>query len=163
MRGRRPKPTRLKMLTGNPGKRPLNENEPRPEPTVLECPAELGPVARREWDRLASELAALKILTALDRAALAAYCNAYGLWAEATEAIQKYGSMIKSPSGFPVQSPYLAIANRQTEIMMRIASEFGFTPASQSRISTSVADEPTLFDLMEEEVIDEEAEAGKQV
>jgi phage terminase small subunit len=65
--------------------------------------------------------------------------------------------------GISVQSPYLAIANRQTEIMMRIASEFGFTPASQSRISTSVADEPTLFDLMEEEVIDEEAEAGKQV
>jgi hypothetical protein len=47
--------------------------------------------------------------------------------------------------------------------MMRIDSDFGFSPACQSRISTSVADEPTLFDLMEEEVIDEEAEAGKQV
>jgi phage terminase small subunit len=44
--------------------------------------------------------------------------------------------MIKAPSGFPVQSPYLAIANRQAEIMMRIASEFGFTPASRSRIAT---------------------------
>jgi phage terminase small subunit len=44
--------------------------------------------------------------------------------------------MIKSPTGFPIQSPYLAIANRQAEIMMRIASEFGFTPASRSRIAT---------------------------
>jgi phage terminase small subunit len=42
--------------------------------------------------------------------------------------------MIKSPTGFPIQSPYLSIANRQAEIMMRIASEFGFTPASRSRI-----------------------------
>jgi len=35
--------------------------------------------------------------------------------------------------GYPMQSPYLAIANRQAELMMRIASEFGFTPASRSR------------------------------
>ena len=72
MRGRRPKPTRLKVPTGNPGKRPMNKHEPKPEPVVPDCPAEFGLVARREWDRLASELAKLKILTALDRAALAA-------------------------------------------------------------------------------------------
>ena len=47
------------------------------------------PVARREWDRLVGELAPLRLLTNLDRAALAAYCGAYALWAEATEAIQK--------------------------------------------------------------------------
>jgi P27 family predicted phage terminase small subunit len=136
MRGRRPKPTRLKLLTGNPGKRPMNENEPKPELTIPECPTELSPLARKEWDRLVGELTALRMLTNLDRAALAAYCGAYALWAEATEAIHKYGAMIKSPQGFPIQSPYLSIANRQSEIMMRIASEFGLTPASRSRIST---------------------------
>jgi P27 family predicted phage terminase small subunit len=149
MRGRRPKPTRLKMLTGNPGKRPLNGDEPRPEAAIPECPPELGPVARKEWDRLVGELCALRMLTNLDRAALAAYCGAYALWAEATEAIQKYGAMIKSPQGFPIQSPYLAIANRQAEIMMRIASEFGFTPASRSRIATPSAPSPSLFDLFD--------------
>jgi P27 family predicted phage terminase small subunit len=149
MRGRRPKPSRVKVLTGNPGKRPLNAKEPMPEAKVPDCPAELGPVARREWDRLASERGKLRILTALDRSILAAYCNAYGLWAEATEAIQKFGTMVKSPSGFPIQSPYVAIANRQAEIMMRIASEFGFTPASRSRISTPAKREPNLLDLMD--------------
>jgi len=138
------------VLTGNPGKRPLNENEPRPEATIPECPPELGPPARREWDRLAGELASLRLLTNLDRAALAAYCGAYALWAEATEAIQKYGAMIKSPTGYPVQSPYVAIANRQAEIMMRIASEFGFTPASRSRIATPSEHEPSLFDALNE-------------
>jgi P27 family predicted phage terminase small subunit len=146
MRGRRPKPTRMKFLTGNPGKRPMNMHEPRPEPVVPDCPAELGEVARREWDRLASELGELNLLTTLDRAALAAYCGAYALWAESTEAIQKYGTMVKSPSGYPIQSPYVSIANRQAEIMMRIASEFGFTPASRSRISTPANYEPGLFD-----------------
>jgi P27 family predicted phage terminase small subunit len=148
MRGRRPKPTRLKLLTGNPGRRPLNSNEPRPEAVVPECPAELGPVARREWDRLVGELAPLRILTNLDRAALASYCGAYGMWAEAMEAIQKFGTMVKSPSGFPVQSPYVSIANRQAEIMMRIASEFGFTPASRSRISAPPEDKDDLFSLI---------------
>jgi hypothetical protein len=55
MRGRRPRPTCLKLLSGNPGKRPLNGSEPRPDPIVLECPPELGEVARREWHRLAAE------------------------------------------------------------------------------------------------------------
>ena len=145
MRGRRPKPTRLKILSGNPGKRALNMNEPKPDAEIPECPVELGPVARKEWDRLVVQLGALRLLTQLDRAALAAYCGAYGMWAEATEAIQKYGTMVKSPTGYPVQSPYVSIANRQAEIMMRIASEFGFTPASRSRISTPAPQEFDLF------------------
>lgn len=125
----------------------MNKNEPQPEAIVPDCPAELGPTARQEWDRLAGELGKLKLLTPLDRAALAAYCGAYALWAESTEAIQKYGTMVKSPSGYPIQSPYVSIANRQAEIMMRIASEFGFTPASRSRISTPGKSEADLFDL----------------
>lgn len=147
MRGRRPKPTRLKLLTGNPGRRPLNEHEPQPEVAIPECPPELSPVAKREWDRLAAELVQLKLLTNLDRAALAAYCGAYALWAEATEQIQKYGTMVKSPTGYPIQSPYVSIANRQAEIMMRVASEFGFTPASRGRISTPDEHAGQIYDL----------------
>jgi phage terminase small subunit len=77
MRGRRPKPTRLKVLTGNPGKRPLNNNEPNPEAAMPDCPPELGPVAKQEWDRLAAQLGPLRMITHLDRAALASYCAAY--------------------------------------------------------------------------------------
>jgi hypothetical protein len=76
------------------------------------------------------------------------YRGAYGMWAEAMEQIQKYGTMVKSPTGFPIQSPYLSIANRQAEIMMRIASEFGFMPASRSRISAPPQDQlPSLVKL----------------
>jgi P27 family predicted phage terminase small subunit len=147
MRGRKPKPTRLKALTGNPGKRPLNPDEMRPNPEIPECPPELSQAARAEWDRLTGELGKFRIITALDRAALASYCSAYGMWLEATQAVRTHGLMVKSPSGYPVQSPYVSIVNRQAEIMMRIASEFGFTPASRSRIHTPKEndDEPDLF------------------
>jgi P27 family predicted phage terminase small subunit len=164
MRGRRPKPTSLKILTGNPGKRPLNSDEPRPEPAIPDCPIELGPVARDEWDRMAPQLAALRILTHLDRAALAAYCGAYAMWAEATESIQKYGTMVKSPTGYPVQSPYVSIANRQAEIMMRIASEFGFTPASRSRISAPSPSprQRDLFSPIDEETRNDDTECADE-
>lgn len=138
-------------MTGNPGKRPLNAREPRPEPALPDCPPELSPTAQREWARLTVELAKLNLMTNLDRGALATYCGAYAIWAEAMEQIQKYGTMIKSSSGFPIQSPYLAILNRQAEIMMRIASEFGFTPASRSRITTPPPDQLPLFSANQDE------------
>lgn len=94
----------------------------------------------------------MQINTALDRSALAAYCNAYGLWVEAVEAIGKYGTMVKSPSGYPLQEPYVSIANRQVELMMRVATEFGFTPASRSRIATPPQDaEASRFDGLKQE------------
>ncbi len=110
------------------------------------CPPELSDAARREWSRLVGELSKLNLLTHLDRPALAAYCNAYAMWVEDIEAIQKYGSMVKSPNGYLVQSPYVAIANRQAEIMLRISAEFGFTPASCGRIAAPPKEQGELFD-----------------
>ena len=49
--GRKPQPTALKVLKGNPGRRPLNEDEPKPEVLLPRPPAHLSPVARREWRR----------------------------------------------------------------------------------------------------------------
>lgn len=104
-----------------------------PQNLGLECPNELPPVAREEWNRIVGELTTLSILSRFDRAPLAIYCGAYALWVEAFDAIQKFGTVIKSPSGYPVQSPYVAILNRQSETLMRMSAEFGFTPAARSR------------------------------
>jgi P27 family predicted phage terminase small subunit len=112
------------------------EKLPAKPARILDCPAQLAPVARQEWDRIVGELTRLGVLSTFDRAALAAYCTAYALWLEAAEMVQKHGAMLKSPKGFPIQSPYLSTLNRQAEIMIRIASEFGFTPASRSRSFT---------------------------
>jgi P27 family predicted phage terminase small subunit len=134
MRGRKPLPSNVVRLRGNPGKRRLNDGEPRPASRIPTCPACLGDEARKEWQRLAKELAALGLLTGLDRGLLAAYCQAHALWVEAVSSIQRYGTMVKSPNGYPMQSPYVAVANKQVDIMVRIASEFGMTPSSRTRI-----------------------------
>ena len=134
MRGRKPLPSNVVRLRGNPGKRRLNDAEPRPVAKAPACPACLGEEARKEWKRLAKELAELGLLAGLDRGPLAAYCQAHALWVEAVSSIERYGTMIKSPNGFPIQSPYVAVANRQVDIMVRIAAEFGMTPSSRTRI-----------------------------
>ena len=149
--GRKPKPTHLKLLEGNPGHRPLNRNEPKPRPTVPYCPSHLSKEAKKEWRRIVPELAAVGPITRIDRAALAMYCEAWGRWLEAEEALRKYGVMVKSPSGFPMQSPYLAVANKAMEQMRGLLTEFGMSPASRTRISVQ---EPSDFDPEAEALLD---------
>ena len=136
MPGQRPTPTNLKVLRGNPGKRPLNENEPKPPPSMPRAPSHLSKDAKTEWKRMSKTLYELGLLTDIDRAALAAYCQAYGRWVEAEQNVQKYGTVMISPDkGWPIQSPYLAIANKALEQMHKFLVEFGMSPSSRSRIS----------------------------
>lgn len=79
MRGRKPKPTNLKLLHGNPGKRQPNPNEPKPTQEVPRCPSVLDPIARKEWRRFAKVLDRLGLLTEVDGSAFAAYCDQYSL------------------------------------------------------------------------------------
>ena len=133
MTDQKTKPQGLKEIARSDHGLRSSPNELKP-PRILECPQELGLGARQEWDRIVGELTLKGVLSIADRGPLAAYCSAYALAMEALDMVQKHGAMIKSPNGYPVQSPYLSHLNKQTEIMMRIASEFGFTPASRSRI-----------------------------
>ena len=48
MRGRKPTPTHIKLVSGNPGKRPINRNEPQPKARLPRCPEHLGEVAKQE-------------------------------------------------------------------------------------------------------------------
>ena len=150
MRGRKPKPTLLKTLEGNPGKRPLNDREPVPPDGIPDCPDFLTNEARAEWFRTAKVLKEMQLLTLADRAALAAYCTAYGRWVEAEKQVQKYGTIVKSPKqGFPMKSPYLTVADQSMEMMRKFLVEFGLTPSSRSRIKVPAgghgADEFELF------------------
>ncbi len=133
-RGPKPMPTSLKLLRGTKRADRLNLNEPRVRAAIPPCPEHLGSEARKEWRRTARELARLGLLTKIDRTALALYCQAWGRWVEAEEALRKYGTMVKSPTGFPMQSPYLAVANKAMEQMRQLLVEFGMSPSSRSRV-----------------------------
>lgn len=143
MAGRKAKPTKLKILEGNPGKRPLNENEPKPIPIAPGCPEWLLEEAKEEWKRLAPELERLGILTIIDRAAFAGYCQSYAKWKKAEKFLKKHGMTIKIPQkdeygnvvSFHLKKfPEVSIANECLKQIRSFASEFGLTPSSRGRI-----------------------------
>ena len=133
-RGRKPKPTAVKVLEGNPGKRSLNTNEPKPVKKAPRCPAWLEDEAKKEWKRMAKQMEQLGILTEIDMAAFAGYCQAYARWKEAEEFITQHGTIVKTPSGYWQQVPQVSIAQTYLKIMNRFCEQFGLTPSSRSRI-----------------------------
>ena len=133
-RGRKPKPTALKLLEGNPGKRPINEHAPLPPKGTVKCPTWLEPEAKKEWKRLAPSLEAMGVLTQADLTAFAGYCQAYARWKEAEEFISQHGSIFQTPSGYVQQVPQVSIAQQNLKIMQSFCSEFGLTPATRARI-----------------------------
>jgi len=139
MRGRKPKPTALRELEGNPGKRRYNAREPKPVRGAPSCPSHLSPTAKAEWKRLIGQLVLLGMMSQLDRAALAAYCQTYGRWVEAERKLRETPALIKLPSGYVQQNPWLAVANKQLELMAKMMAEMGLTPTSRSRVHAQPA------------------------
>ncbi len=103
--------------------------------------------AKAEWKRLIRELFALGVVTALDRAALAAYCQAYGRWAEAERKLKETPMLLKLPSGYIQPSPWLAIANKQLELMAKYMAELGLSPVSRTRVEAKPPHEKKLWEF----------------
>lgn len=137
-RGRKPKPTVVKMLEGNPGKRSLNTNEPKPERRAPSCPEWLEEEAKIEWARMAKQMEYLGILTEIDMAAFAGYCQAYARWKEAEEFLTQHGTIVKTKSGYWQQVPQVSIAQTYLKIMNKFCEQFGLTPSSRSRIVSDI-------------------------
>jgi P27 family predicted phage terminase small subunit len=145
MRGRPPKPTALKLIQGNPGKRPLNELEPKAQPGIPDCPAHLDDVARAEWDRIMKELAAMGLLAPADRATIAGYCTAYSLAVKCEQVLAKVGP-VYTKDGMVKSNPAAGILLKALSTMQRLASELGLSPASRTRIHTSPAEAKNEFE-----------------
>lgn len=134
MAGRKPKPTAIKKLEGNPGKRKLNRKEPVPAKGMPECPDWLLPETKAEWERLCEKLSDMGVLTEIDMAAFAAYCQSFARWKEAQEHIDAEGSTFVTDKGYQQQTPWVGIANTNQKLMLQAAAEFGLTPSARSRI-----------------------------
>ena len=138
-RGPAPKPRHLKMLEGNPGKRPLNRASPRPRPSRVSCPEWLSPEAKVEWKRLAPELQRLGLLTPLDRAAFACYCQTYAHWQQCQRVVVREGPLYLTANGRLRERPEVDMARKYSQFVRAFAVEFGLTPSSRNRLSI---DEP---------------------
>jgi P27 family predicted phage terminase small subunit len=147
MAGRRPKPTRLHVLKGNRGKRPLPKGEPQPRPVMPDPPAYLGPIALAKWKSLAPELHRLGLLTLVDDTLLGMYCQTYQRWEQANEALEREGLTTVTAAGRPLKSPYFEMARDAVNLLYKIAGEYGLTPAARVRVATGA---PLVDDPLEQ-------------
>ena len=146
MQGRKPTPTVLKLLQGNPGKRPLKLDEFRPAVEIPKPPAHVrdSKEAAKEWRRVTAELARYGLISQVDRAALVFYvvnwarhCEAEEMIKKAAEASGGSGLFVKTPNGYPVQSPWVAVSNKSMELCRVFLAGFGMTPAARTRVTPS--------------------------
>lgn len=143
--GRKPTPTALKLVKGNPGRRPLNEKEAKVDLSRPAPPSFLSQDAVMEWGRVIDTLYNAGLMSDLDRAVLAAYCQAYGRWAQAERALARMaekdplnsGLMIKTSNGNAIQNPLVGAANKAAADMVRYAVEFGMSPSARAKVNAS--------------------------
>lgn len=134
-------PTKFKVMRGTQRPCRTPDNEPEPDDDRIDPPMELSREARQHWDLVTKQLQDVGLITNVDVTAMAIYCEAYATWADATAEVRRVGAVIKTPStGYPIQNPYLAIANKAFDQMSKMLVEFGMTPASRTKVS---ADGPT--------------------
>jgi P27 family predicted phage terminase small subunit len=149
----------LRVLHGT-ARRTLLESVPKPRRNLPRCPEFLTGIAAECWKRTAKELYDAGLLTVIDRDALAMYCKAYQRWIEAEEQVAKRGTVVvtnvkRTPvekdadgnvigggeiigGGNYIQNPYLAIANKAMEQMLKLEAEFGMTPSSRTRVKADL-------------------------
>lgn len=139
--GRKALPANVHLLHGNPSKKSGAELEAATIRVPIQlppCPQHLGAEARAEWKRIGPHLVTAGLVTEMDRAALAAYCQAWGEWTvlerrvKETMATKGADALVDvTPSGYRQVAAMAQARDRALDRMLRFAKEFGLTPASR--------------------------------
>ena len=152
MRGRKPAPKAIKEVKGERKSR-INQHEPAPLPAAsLDPPAGLDEIGRAKWSELLPRLIETRVWSETDREALTTLCQAVSRHAEAQKQLATRGYWTKDANGIHRAAPWLTVAQKETALILRILAEFGFTPASRTRVKTSAAsqDEAKPTDVLAE-------------
>lgn len=137
MPGPTPKPTALKQLSGNPGKRPLNEDEPQPDRVAPAIPRGLMTLARKFWRAHGPKLEEMGLLTEVDGAAFTMLTIHYQIAWEASQILKREGLETVDENGVVRKHPMLQVLRDNSAMLLRYSREFGLTPSARSRIAVS--------------------------
>lgn len=133
--GRRPKPSHLRVIEGNPGKRPINEAEPKAPPERPQRPPGMSEDAIAEWKYLVPKLDAMGILTKVDRTNLRILCEMVNLFNEATTWIQEKGILVAGrKKGEAVKNPAVQMQRDAARLIATYSRMFGLDPADRASL-----------------------------
>lgn len=157
-RGRRPKPTVDKILNGNPGRRPLNAEEPEPAmlSAVPRAPRGLGPGGSKIWREAVPQLMDAGLLTVLDVYRFRRYCTWTEIFEAAAADVKTRGKYLLGESGL-YPNPSINLMSQAEKALGSTEGEFGMTPASRSKVKAANTKQGDLFgDFLEGHHSDDE-------
>lgn len=150
-RGRKPKPAKLKLLQGNPGKRRLPAEAPAGDAEkhsdLPTCPPQLTTRAAAVWGAIVPQIARLVDLQAVDETVLALYCQSYANWLDCIEGAKENGLIVKV-NGQAVTNPYLTRADREAERCRKLLAELGGSPAARASLCIDATPEDDLSEFL---------------
>lgn len=137
-------PASLKLIKGRSAGRDSGGRKVEAGPAFKRVPPQapdwLSAEAAEEWDRVIPELSRLDLVKEQDRAALAAYCEAWAVFVEATRVVQEEGLVIEARQG-KLAHPCVAIARNAGREMRSWASHFGLTPSTEQALARGGGDD----------------------
>ena len=143
MRGRKPKDLSLKLLQGNPGRRPLDRAAAFTASTP-EKPEGLNALASAEWDRLVESLA--PVLCRASVGTLLVACDAYADMMQANAVLREQGTtyttVSESGSVLVRQRPEVRMKENARRSYQLALSELGASPVGQTRVRPLPAPRP---------------------
>ena len=145
-------PTAVRVLQGNPGKRPYPKDEPTYQVVLCEPPKGISPQAAFLWRQMMPLLTASRVMTEADVQAFGVLCETGARWHYAVE--KSWEGMIYFPAGYEVDAqgkkvpkgaarvnPYVKIAEEAGREYRRLLAEFGLTPSSRAGVAKAGADD----------------------
>lgn len=167
-------PANVHMLRGNPSKKSMADllGELQPVVEIPGCPRHLMPEARKEWKRITVELERYGLISKLDRATLALYCQAWARWVWAEEQLARSqtlaadkraevegrgevytggdGLTLPTPNGHLTYSPHWVMSNKAAEQVYRFREAFGLGPDVRSKVQPSANRQAALPGMEDE-------------
>ena len=138
-RGPPPTPTKLKLLRGNPGKRPINRQEPTPAANLPVRPDGMSEASQAVWDRILRDYGQTGVLTGVDAAGLRIFCEAVVRYEYAATRLEQSGPLVRGAErrgGELVKNPLHQIVRDNADLVRAFARELGFTPAARSALTS---------------------------
>lgn len=137
--GRRAKPTALKELAGNPGKRELPKDEPKPKSGFTAPPAHLSSDAKRVWKVLGDELVRIGIAAVTDVMAFEVLCEAYATYVKAKRELRTLkGTTYTTKTGSIRKRPQIGIMTEAARLIRQYGIEFGLSPSARTRVAAAL-------------------------
>jgi P27 family predicted phage terminase small subunit len=147
MRGRKKTSAKILQLRGNPGRRRINDAEPKPETGVPKKPDFLTETAKKYWNYHAKRLDKAGILSRVDLGILAAYCTAVATLDKAEKMLAEHGYTQTTLQSGEKKSPWVLIAKEARDQIRSIGSELGVTASSRARIKVETKKTPDAFEI----------------